>query len=58
MEIFKAKPELLDNYNVLIINQEEASFLTGIPYQQEREIFEKLDNWVKGIVVMTKGLVV
>ncbi|MEK7624481.1 MAG: carbohydrate kinase family protein [Patescibacteria group bacterium] len=55
LEIFKAKPELLDNYNVLIINQEEASFLTGIPYQQEREIFEKLDNWVKGIVVMTKG---
>ncbi len=55
LKFFKAKPELLDNYDVFIINQEEASYLTGVPYQQEKEIFKKLDDWVKGIVVMTKG---
>ena len=55
LDILKAKPELLDNYNVLIVNQEEASYLTGISYQKEKEIFQKLDGRVKGIVVMTKG---
>lgn len=55
LEILKIKPEFLNNYDVLIINKEEASDLTGIPYQQEKEIFQKLDNWVRGIVVMTKG---
>lgn len=55
LDILRAKPELLDNYDILIINLEEASYLTDIPYQREKEIFQKLDSWVKGIVVMTKG---
>ncbi|OGG43736.1 hypothetical protein A3G50_00995 [Candidatus Jorgensenbacteria bacterium RIFCSPLOWO2_12_FULL_42_11] len=55
LDILRVKPELLDNYNVLIVNQEEASYLTGISYQKEKEIFQKLDGRVKGIVVMTKG---
>ena len=55
LKILKIKQGLLDNYDVFIVNQEEASYLTGVPYQKEKEIFRKLDDWVKGIVVMTKG---
>ena len=46
---------ILDKIDVLILNQEEASYLTGVPFQNEKEIFEKLDKWVKGLSVMTKG---
>ena len=41
--------------DVFLMNQEEASLCTGIPYQKRDKIFEKLDEWVKGIVVMTRG---
>ncbi len=46
---------LLDKIDVLIMNREEAARLTQIDFDKEDEIFEKLDKWVKGIVVMTKG---
>ena len=55
LEILKRQPELLNNYDVFITNQEEASYLTGIPYQKEKHVFDKLDRWVNGIVVMTQG---
>ncbi|MDP3052381.1 MAG: carbohydrate kinase family protein [bacterium] len=55
LKILKAHPELLNNYDVFIINQEEASYLTGASYQREKEVFKKLDHWVNGIVVMTRG---
>jgi ribokinase len=55
LKILKKNKNLLNNYDIFIVNQEEASYLTGVPYQKEKEIFQKLDNWVKGIVVMTKG---
>lgn len=42
--------------DILILNQEESSLLTKIPYQKDKEIFKKLDNWVDGIVIMTKGV--
>jgi ribokinase len=51
----KHNSQWLDNFDIFICNQEEASYLTGIPYQQEHRIFKKLDQLVKGIVVMTKG---
>ena len=41
--------------DILILNQEEASLLTNIPYQREKAIFEKLDRLVAGICLMTKG---
>ena len=41
--------------DVFLVNQEEASLCTGIPYQKRDKIFEKLDTWVKGVVVMTRG---
>lgn len=55
LKILRTKPKLLNNYDIFIINQEEASYLTGVSYQKEKEIFRKLDDLVKGIVVMTKG---
>jgi len=61
LKILKAEPNFLNYYDVFIVNQEEASYLTGIPYQQEKKVFQKLDQWVNGIVVMTggaKGLIV
>ena len=46
---------LLSGVNVLFVNREEASILTGVDYKDEKGVFEKLDQWVQGIAVMTKG---
>lgn len=46
---------ILRKIDVLILNKEEASELTKIPFQEERGIFNKIDKITKGIVVMTKG---
>jgi len=46
---------ILAKVDVLILNQEEASLLTKIPFQKEASIFRKIDSLVKDIVVMTKG---
>lgn len=51
----RALEPVLRAVDVLFINQEEAAQLTGIPYQKEAAIFQKLDTIVRGIVVMTKG---
>jgi len=45
----------LNKIDILILNQEESSKLTGIDFNKEKEIFQKLDEWVDGIVVMNKG---
>ncbi|MFH1461015.1 MAG: carbohydrate kinase family protein [Patescibacteria group bacterium] len=46
---------LLDKIDILIVNQEEAARLTQIDFRREADIFQKLDEWVQGIVVMSKG---
>lgn len=46
---------IFSKISVLFLNQEEASLLTGISYQKEKEIFKKLDLMVPGICIMTKG---
>lgn len=46
---------LLNLIDVFIVNQEEAALLTKIDFKKEDEIFAKLDEWVRGMVVMTKG---
>ncbi|OPL12069.1 MAG: hypothetical protein AVO34_02345 [Firmicutes bacterium ML8_F2] len=51
-EILKS---VLNKLDILILNQEESSKLTGIDFKKEKEIFQKLDEWVEGIVVMNKG---
>jgi sugar/nucleoside kinase (ribokinase family) len=47
--------KILQKIDILILNQEEASLITKIPFIQEKEIFRKLDEWVKGICIMTRG---
>jgi ribokinase len=54
MGLRRLKP-ILNKIDIVLLNQEEASLLTGIPYNKEKEIFKKLDQLVDGIVVMTKG---
>jgi len=46
---------ILKKVDVLILNQEEACFLSGIPFNKEKEIFKKIDDLCPGIAVMTKG---
>lgn len=41
--------------DVVIMNREEGGYCTGLPYEKEEAIFKKLDEWIKGIVVMTDG---
>jgi ribokinase len=52
LEILKSS---LNKIDVLIVNSEEASIITGINFKKEDEIFEKFDKLVPGIAVMTKG---
>jgi len=47
--------EVAKKIDVLILNQEEASFLTKIPFENEKEIFKKIDEICPSVVVMTKG---
>lgn len=46
---------IFSKIDVLFLNKEEASFLTKIPLQEENEIFKKIDEICRGVVVMTKG---
>lgn len=47
--------EIAQKIDVLILNQEEASFLTKIPFENEQTIFKKIDEICPGVAVMTKG---
>jgi len=46
---------ILKKIDVLILNQEEASLLAGLPANKEKEIFRKIDELCPGIAIMTKG---
>ena len=46
---------ILGKVDMLFVNQEEASTLTKIPFEQENEIFKKIDGICHGIAIMTKG---
>ena len=46
---------ILSNADIILLNKEEASTLTGISQLKEKEIFQKLDDLVLGIAVMTDG---
>ena len=48
-------PDIAKKIDVLILNQEEASFLTKLPFDQEKEIFAKIDELCPGVAIMTKG---
>ncbi len=47
--------EITKRIDVLIMNQEEASFLTKIPAKNTKEIFSKIDEICPGVAVMTRG---
>jgi len=47
--------DVLGRVDVFIMNRAEGSKLTSISYDNEKDIFTKLDDYVKGIVVMTEG---
>ena len=40
---------------VVILNREEAAFLTKTDFSKEKEIFRKMDKIIHGVVVMTEG---
>lgn len=46
---------LLNKIDILLVNQEEASLITGLDYKNEPELFKKFDELVPGIAVMSKG---
>jgi sugar/nucleoside kinase (ribokinase family) len=46
---------ILSKTDILILNKEEASLLTKISLQKEKEIFQKISSMAKGIIVITKG---
>jgi ribokinase len=46
---------IFQKVDILFLNQEEASFLTKIPFENEKEIFKKISEMGAGVVVMTKG---
>lgn len=55
MGIKKIHP-LLNKSKAVILNREEAAYLTGVDYNKEKIIFKKLDESVAGIAVMTDGV--
>ncbi len=52
VEILK---KFLPKIDILIVNQEEASMITGVDYKREEEIFRKFDEMMPGIAIMSKG---
>ena len=46
---------LFRQLDLVIVNREEASYLTGLPYPNEKAIFRMFDEHVPGIAVMTEG---
>ncbi|MDD4062766.1 MAG: carbohydrate kinase family protein, partial [Candidatus Pacebacteria bacterium] len=51
----KKLDKILSKTNILILNKEEASYLSGIPYTQEEKIFKTISSNYPGVFVMTKG---
>ncbi|MBI2278930.1 MAG: carbohydrate kinase family protein [Candidatus Brennerbacteria bacterium] len=50
----KMKP-LLSLLDVVIVNREEATLLTGFDFSKERKIFKRFDDLVPGLAVVTDG---
>ena len=47
--------KILKKVNVLLLNQEEGSLLTGVKFEKTMEILKELDNIHPGINVITRG---
>ena len=46
---------IFSKIDILFLNKEEASFLTKVSFNDENEIFKKLDEMCGAVAVMTKG---
>lgn len=46
---------LLSSLDMILLDREEAAYLTGVLYEDEHGIFKKFDRLVKGLAVMTDG---
>jgi sugar/nucleoside kinase (ribokinase family) len=46
---------LLSSLDMILLDREEAAYLTGVSYSDERGIFRAFDRLVKGLAVMTDG---
>ncbi|MBI1888399.1 MAG: carbohydrate kinase family protein [Candidatus Spechtbacteria bacterium] len=55
LKLGKKLAPILSKIDVLILNQEEASYLTGVAFADKEGIFKILDSWVKGVSIMTRG---
>ena len=45
----------LKYFSFLVMNEEEAALVTGIPWQKEKQVFRKLDKLTPGILAVTGG---
>jgi sugar/nucleoside kinase (ribokinase family) len=52
LDILKSQ---LSKVDILLVNQEEASLITGVDFKDEAALFKKFDEMVPGIAVMSKG---
>ena len=52
---YKKIKSIFEDSSVVIMNREEAAYLTHTPYELTNEIFSKFDKYVPGIAVMTDG---
>jgi len=56
--IKNAKKDIWNNLHLisfLVLNEEEAAELTGIPFRFEDKVFKKLDKMMPGILAVTNG---
>lgn len=45
----------LKHFSFLVMNDEEASMITGVPWRREKDVFKKLDALTPGILAVTSG---
>lgn len=51
----KGLGDVFKKLDVVIMNREEGAYLTGVDFKREEKIFSVLDEYTKGIVVLTDG---
>lgn len=51
----KSIKKLFASLDIISVNREEAAYVTGAPYANERKIFRAFDEMVPGIAVVTDG---
>lgn len=47
--------DALSGVEILLLNMEEASILTGVPYEKKEEVLRKVSSLAKEVVLVTQG---